>query len=157
LIARQDPVFYGQWQPSAPLTKAQTAKFNQDGYLLLEDVFTADEVLYMQAEAKHTLQNAATLRQETVISEFASYDVRSIFAIHQQSQLMGRLASDQRLVEVASFLLALAWMMMFVCISHDSTISLALLAKSSIVTLILKHGIRKMVCHVCALYRCRCC
>lgn len=105
MIARQDPVFYGQWQPSAPLTKAQTAKFNQDGYLLLEDVFTADEVLYMQAEAKHTLQNAATLRQETVISEFASYDVRSIFAIHQQSQLMGRLASDQRLVEVASFLL----------------------------------------------------
>ncbi len=59
----------------------------------------------MQAEAKHTLQNAAALRQETVISELASYDVRSIFAIHQQSKLMGRLASDQRLVGVASFLL----------------------------------------------------
>lgn len=98
-------MFYGKWQPSAPLTKMQIAQFDQDGYLLLDDIFTSEEVIYMQAETKHTLQNAVALRQETVISELASHDVRSIFAIHQQSQLMGRLAADQRLAEIASFLL----------------------------------------------------
>ncbi len=105
VIDRQDPVFYGEWQLSAPITKAQVNQFEQDGYLLLEDVFTADEVEALQLEAQYTLQNTDALRQETVITELGSHDVRSIFEIHQQSQIMRQLASDQRLAGLTSFLL----------------------------------------------------
>jgi ectoine hydroxylase len=105
LIPRADPVFYGEWHPSAPLTKAQTTQFDRDGYLLLENVFTHDEVRCLQSEAKSTLHNTGLLRQETIITELGSHDVRSIFEIHQQSPLMSRLASDHRLAGVASFLL----------------------------------------------------
>lgn len=105
LIERLDPVCYGKWQSSSPLTKVQLDHFNQNGYLLLENLFTADEVVHLQAEAKQALLNASALRQETVITELDSHEVRSIFDIHLQSQLMGRLASDQRLAEVAALLL----------------------------------------------------
>ena len=105
LIERLDPVCYGKWQSSSPLTKVQLDHFNQNGYLLLENLFTADEVVHLQAEAKQALLNASALRQETVITELDSHEVRSIFEIHLQSQLMGRLASDQRLAEVAALLL----------------------------------------------------
>lgn len=105
VIERKEPVVYSEWQPSAPLTKAQTQQFDQNGYLLLENIFTPEEVVCLQSEAKHALQNAEELRQETVITELTSHDVRSIFDIHQQSFLMERMASDKRLVDIASFLL----------------------------------------------------
>lgn len=105
LIEREDPVCYGKWHASSPLTKEQINQFNEHGYLFLENLFTAEEASHLQAEAKHTLQNAAELRQETIISELASHEVRSIFDIHLQSKLMGQLASDQRLASIASLLL----------------------------------------------------
>lgn len=105
VIAREEPVFYGQWHPSAPLTKTQITQFDQDGYLLLEQVFTEEEVACFQSEVQCVLDSADSLRQETIIRELASHEVRSIFDIHQQSALMRCLASDQRLAGIAAFLL----------------------------------------------------
>lgn len=105
LMKRIDPVVYSEWDHSAPLTQAQTRQFDQDGYLLLDNIFTAEEIAYLQSEAKYALQNTEELRQETVITELTSRDVRSIFDIHRQSHVMERLSSDSRLVDMASFLL----------------------------------------------------
>ncbi len=105
LIKRIDPVVYSEWDHSAPITQAQTRQFDQDGYLLLDNIFTAEEIAYLQSEAKHALQNTEELRQETVITELTSRDVRSIFDIHRQFTVMERLSSDSRLVDIASFLL----------------------------------------------------
>jgi ectoine hydroxylase len=105
LIARKDPVFYGEWHPSAPLTEEQTVQFDRNGYLILENVFTRDEVRSLQLDAKRALQSTDTFRQETIITELGGHDVRSIFEIHQQSTLMCRLASDYRLAGIASYLL----------------------------------------------------
>jgi ectoine hydroxylase len=45
------------------------------------------------------------LEPETVVCEPDSGDIRSIFALHRQSKVMHRLAADERLAGLASFLL----------------------------------------------------
>ncbi|OCC22459.1 ectoine hydroxylase [Croceicoccus estronivorus] len=102
---RIDPVFHGQWHEGAPLSAEQAASFDRDGFLVLPEVFTEEEVTLLQQEAGTLLGDPATLDDETLILEPGSDEVRSIFAIHEQSALMRRLAEDQRLAGAASFLL----------------------------------------------------
>jgi ectoine hydroxylase len=105
VIARQDPVVYGSWDSSSPLSQSQVEQFDRDGFLLLEHVFTPQEVALLQKESTRILNNADQLKQETVVFEPASKEVRSVFEIHKQCKLMERLSSDVRLAGVASFLL----------------------------------------------------
>ncbi|TKD51598.1 ectoine hydroxylase [Sphingomonas baiyangensis] len=102
---RQDPVAWSRWHEGAPLSREQVDHFDQHGYLVLEDVFAADELAAMQAETGRLMADPAALQDETVITEPGSREVRSIFAIHRQSAMMARLAADQRLAGVAAFLL----------------------------------------------------
>ena len=104
-LPRQDPVAHGAWRPGAPLTAEQVEQFDREGYLVLEGVFDEAESEVLQKEAGRLLGDPATLDQETVISEPGGTEIRSIFAIHEQSRLMNRLAEDERLAKVASFLL----------------------------------------------------
>jgi ectoine hydroxylase len=105
LLPRLDPVVHGPWSAEAPLTRQQVEQFDTDGYLVLRDVFTADEIALLQAETARLLGAPAELEPGTVITERSSDEVRSIFRIHGQSQVMGRLAADDRLAGVARFLL----------------------------------------------------
>jgi ectoine hydroxylase len=106
---RMDPVAYAEWHEGAPLSEAQTHAFDRDGYLVLRDVLSEDEVTLLQQEAGQLLGDPKGLADETVIYEPGGgpgeTEVRSIFAVHEQSSLMHRLASDARLAGVASFLL----------------------------------------------------
>jgi ectoine hydroxylase len=106
---RMDPVAYGEWHEGAPLSEAQTHAFDRDGYLVLRDVLSEDEVTLLQQEAGQLLGDPRGLADETVIYEPGGgphgTEVRSIFAVHDQSALMQRLASDARLAGVARFLL----------------------------------------------------
>src|SRR5258706_13548396 len=105
LLSRVDPVAYAEWRPEAPLIAEQIVQFDRDGYLVLENVFGEDEVAALQTETRRLLADPSDLDDETVITESASREIRSIFAIHQQSSVMTRLAADKRLVDVARFLL----------------------------------------------------
>lgn len=105
LLPRQDPVVYGKWSPDAPLSREQAEEFGRQGYLVLEDVFDAAELDALQNETRRLLADPSSLDAETIITERGSNEVRSIFAIHDQSRLMARLAADRRLAGVASFLL----------------------------------------------------
>jgi ectoine hydroxylase len=105
MVPRQDPVVHGEWQPGAPLSREQAEQFERNGYLVLENVFDPAELDALQGETGRLLADPASLDTETVISEPGSKEVRSIFAIHEQSRLMARLAADERLAGVASFLL----------------------------------------------------
>lgn len=105
LIPRQDPVVHGTWSEDAPLTSAQTESFETNGYLVLNDIFDADELDLLQKAAHAFLNNPAGLEDETLITEPVGNEVRSIFRIHDQSDVFGRLAADQRLAGVAKFLL----------------------------------------------------
>ena len=105
LLPRQDPVAYSPWRPDAPLGKEQVEQFDREGYLVLHDMFDASEVDALQDETRLLLADPSSLDRETIITERGSDEVRSIFAIHEQSHMMARLAADERLAGIASFLL----------------------------------------------------
>lgn len=105
LLPRVDPVVYSPWHEAAPLTRDQAEQFDAQGYLVLENLFTPEEVKQLQEEAARLVADPAGIDPETIITERGSNEVRSIFEIHAQSRLMARLAADQRLAGVAKFLL----------------------------------------------------
>ncbi|MXP42566.1 ectoine hydroxylase [Altererythrobacter soli] len=105
LLPRQDPVVHGEWRPDAPLTRAQTEQFERNGYLVIENAFDPAELEALQNATGRLLADPSSLDRETIITERGSDEIRSIFAIHEQSRVMARLAADERLAGVASFLL----------------------------------------------------
>lgn len=105
LISRCDPVVHNTWHESAPINLAQTQKFERDGYLELDNLFTDDEVAVLQSETAKLLADPHALAAETVITEPGEREIRSIFMIHRQNAVMARLAADERLAGVARFLL----------------------------------------------------
>lgn len=105
MLPRLDPVLHTSWTPAAPISAEQAAQFDRDGYLVLTGLLTSDEVALLQAETGRLLGDPTELEPETVITEPGGGEVRSIFKIHAQSALMQRLANDERLAGLASFLL----------------------------------------------------
>ncbi|HET6537764.1 MAG TPA: ectoine hydroxylase [Sphingopyxis sp.] len=105
VLPRKDAVVHQQWYKDAPLTVAQTKQFDQDGYLVLENLFSDAEVATLQCATAALLADPRSLNAETVVTEAGSREVRSIFDIHQQNDIMARLAADSRIADVARFLL----------------------------------------------------
>ncbi len=105
ILPRHDAVVYSEWCENAPLRKDQADAFDKDGFLVLEDVFTGEEMRVLQTSAAELLAAPSALKPETAISEPGDDEIRSIFEIHTQSAVMQRLATDQRLCDVARFLL----------------------------------------------------
>lgn len=105
MLPRRDPVVHSTWSPSAPLSFRQTEQFDRDGYLVLENLFSQEEVGLLQREAGAILADPAALEEETVITEPGGTEIRSVFRIHAQNALMDRLAADERLAGPARFLL----------------------------------------------------
>lgn len=104
-LPRLDPVVHSEWIEGAPITQAQAAQFESDGYLVLENLFSDEEIAFLQREAGKLLADPDALEEETVITEPGGREIRSIFRIHAQSRVLARLAADERLASVARFLL----------------------------------------------------
>jgi len=104
-LPRLDPVVYSDWSEDAPVSRSQSEQFDRDGYLVLEDIFSDEEVTFLQREAGKLLADPDALEKDTVITEPGGKEVRSIFRIHAQSRVIERLAADERLAGVARFLL----------------------------------------------------
>jgi len=104
-LPRLDPVVHSDWNGDAPLGREQAARFERDGYLVLEDLFSEEEVAFLQSEAGKLLADPDALEEETVVAEPGGQEIRSIFKIHAQSRVLARLAADERLAGVARFLL----------------------------------------------------
>ncbi len=102
---RLDPVVHSDWTDDAPITARQAAAFDRDGYMLLENIFSDEEVAFLQRAAGGLLADPEALDSDTIVTEPQSDEIRSIFEIHRQSPVMARLASDARLAGVARFLL----------------------------------------------------
>ena len=105
LLLRQDATVYSTWSPDAPLSKEQVEHYERHGYLVLEDMFDAAELDALQDETRCLLADPSSLDSDTIVTERGGDEVRSIFAIHEQSKLMARLAADERLAGIAAFLL----------------------------------------------------
>lgn len=109
--ARIDPVVWSRWSDDAPLTPEQTDCFYRDGFLLLPDLFSAQELRALIEEGFALRDRAAALPADEVITEpgLGPQDgpdaVRTVFRLEAHSALMRRLAVDRRLAGVARFLL----------------------------------------------------
>jgi ectoine hydroxylase len=102
---RLDPVVHSDWSEAAPLDRDQAAQFDRDGYLVLDGLFSDEEIAFLQREAGTLLADPDALAADTIITEPGSKEIRSIFEIHAQSPVLARLAADARLAGIARFLL----------------------------------------------------
>src|SRR3546814_14217051 len=99
-VCSSDLVVHSEWSNDAPISPAQAAQFDRDGYIVLEDIFSADEVAFLQQAAGTLLADPAALDGETIVTEPQSGEIRSIFEIHAPSPVMARLAADPRLADL---------------------------------------------------------
>jgi ectoine hydroxylase len=107
LKPRVDPVVYSSDSPRllAHLSSELVARYERDGFLVLHDVFNAEEVQYFREELVRLYQDVRLQGKDEVITEPGSGDIRSIFRVHSISPVFRRLASDERLAGIAQGLL----------------------------------------------------
>ncbi len=102
LIERRDPVIHGD-PGTGPLTSAQLDQYDRQGFLVLENLFSPSQTRAFQHEADRLRARPEDVRAETLIEEpgDAASEVRSVFAIHEQSRTFTELSEDERLTELA--------------------------------------------------------
>lgn len=104
-LERADPVLWSEWTPAAPISREQAESFRRDGFLILKDMFEAEEVTALIERASALRDDGRNLRREDVVFEPKSESVRTIFRLEEHDPLMMRLACDRRLAGIARFLL----------------------------------------------------
>jgi ectoine hydroxylase len=104
LLRRTDPVAWGT-ADDGPLQTHEVDAFDRDGFLLLEDVFTADEVGGFRARLDELAADPAVRADERTVTELGSEEVRSIFEVHRTDEVFAALAADRRVADVARQLL----------------------------------------------------
>jgi len=105
IVPRTHPVVWAQSDTQPPIDRALIEQYERDGFLVLRDIFSPEEVANLQAELDHLRYQAQTMERPEVITEKGSRQVRSIFKVHELSTVFARLAADQRLAGLASYLL----------------------------------------------------
>src|SRR5690606_29134299 len=99
---REDPVVWGS--TPEPLDRETLARYEQQGFLTFPELLSP-------AEAASLLDHAQQLAHEAdpaapdVIVEPESHAVRSLFRLHQTSEVFSRLAADPRIVGMVRQLL----------------------------------------------------
>ncbi len=104
LLPRVDPVVHGP-ADVGPLSGAQVQHFDEHGYVILPDVFGADEVAHRDRRLSE-LMEGGDLDPARVVAEPDSAEVRSIFAFHEGSGDLAAVPSDDRLAGAARQLFA---------------------------------------------------
>jgi ectoine hydroxylase len=102
---RIDPVVHAPAGARGPLTREQLTHYDHTGFLELEGLFSPAEIRVLSAELERLRAASEGIDPETLIVEPGGTELRSIFAIHEQSTTFARLASDERLAGVARYLL----------------------------------------------------
>lgn len=106
ITERRDPVLWGGPDAAGPLTPAQLADFDRDGYVVLADWLDTDTVAACLAAADETARAPGIAGTERVVLEPDSDALRSLFEVHAIDPTYQRLAADERLAGVARQLLA---------------------------------------------------
>ncbi|SHG91146.1 ectoine hydroxylase [Pollutimonas bauzanensis] len=101
IIARQDPVVYEGAAYADALAPGQVADYERNGFLMLENVFSDQEVKALLDEVGRMSADPSIVGLEEAITEPGSDAVRSIFRVHQLSDMLAQLARDPRLINVA--------------------------------------------------------
>ncbi len=105
LATRMDPVVYAAATTPAPVDQSLVEDYERNGFLILDDVFSAKEVRRLQQELDQLRRDEDIKMSGETITEPGSGDIRSIFRIHEVSPVFKNLAADQRLAGLAQYLL----------------------------------------------------
>ena len=100
---RKDPVIWSDTASGSVLSPAQEDFYEQNGFLFIENVFSADEIATLRREAETLRQEGAA--QEDTIKEASSNAVRSVFRIHEKNRTYLDLMADDRLASIAEHIL----------------------------------------------------
>ena len=101
ITERQDPVVWGNGERPGPLDESQLKHFDQDGFLVLENVLDQDTVGTALDEIERLRRDRETLDSHRAVLEPDSDELRSLFEVHTTSAVFSELARDPRLSDVA--------------------------------------------------------
>ncbi len=106
-VARQEPVVHldDAANREGPLSPAALARFERDGFLILEDFFHPREVRAFLDDLEAYGHDPEVTDLPQVITEADSQAVRSIFGIHRLSARFDALTRDARLLDLAGQIL----------------------------------------------------
>lgn len=99
-VKRVDPVVWGAVE-DGPLSAAQLAQFERNGCLIVEGVFSQDEVDGFNTRLDEMSRDPAVQNDESTITEPESNEVRSVFDVHKNDPLFKATAEDPRVADIA--------------------------------------------------------
>ncbi|WP_290703143.1 ectoine hydroxylase [Amphritea sp.] len=102
---RLDPTVYAPISRVAPLSQQQIDDYAENGFMVLEDLFSDVEVKMFQQELERLRHDEKIKQSGETITEPGSGELRSVFRVHENSAMFKKLVADSRLAEVARYVL----------------------------------------------------
>ena len=104
VLDRQDPVVHGRVE-DGPLNQSQLHFFEDNGYLNFEDLLSPEDVQACLTELERLRADESIKHRDEAVIEPGSRELRSIFAVHQSSAVLRKLANHPKLTAIARQLL----------------------------------------------------
>lgn len=105
LAERCDPVVFSPDKTGCPVAGEYIEEYEENGFLILNDMFSDAEINSFRRETAVLLNDTGLKDRGETITEPGSGEIRSIFAVHNLSPLIAKLASDTRLAGLAQYIL----------------------------------------------------
>jgi ectoine hydroxylase len=105
LVKRHDPVVYAPESSKPPIASSYIQQYEQQGFMVLDNMFTSEEIDEFRKESTRLRTDISIQHSSETITERGSDAVRSVFNLHENSPIFKKLASDERLVSLARYIL----------------------------------------------------
>lgn len=105
MVDRQDPAVYASTETRPPIDQSLIDSYDKHGFVVLDNVFTTEEVNGFQQELERLRTDPQVRESGETITEPSSNDIRSVFRVHENSPLFKSLSADERLADLARYLL----------------------------------------------------
>ncbi|RLV04530.1 ectoine hydroxylase [Streptomyces griseocarneus] len=101
LLPREDPVYWGAPPGTGPLGEKDLAAYAADGFHCAERLLTDDEVALCTAELTRLAADPGLLRDDRLVREGGTGEVRSVFEVHRLSEPVARVLAAPKVVGLA--------------------------------------------------------
>ena len=106
IITRKEPVVYSDLDGVEDVDmRSKLEYFKVNGYVVIEDLFTEDEVELLRSEVQSLAEKDEIKGLDETVLEPGSNNVSSIFKVHTISETVDHLARDERLLNMARSIL----------------------------------------------------
>ncbi len=105
LVQRKDPVVYKEYGEDCPLRNEHFEAYKRNGFIVLDSYFSENEVQQFTDEINQLKVKNEIKESDYSITEPGSGEVRSIFMVHQISEIFNKLASNEKLKRIAEYIL----------------------------------------------------